>query len=764
MATSENRQLAITAKLNDLVSRPLAGVLGKLTSFGRSAASAFKGVLGTVFNLKTAVLGLAGSFLSLSAIKAFGEQADELIKLARSTGDTVENLSELTAAFALAGGKAEEMRGLLRELENEVRKAALGGTEQADAFRGLGVSIEDLQRLAPAQLFEKIAAGLDQYSTAQEKALALGRALPRQYLNLLPLLGSGLKSFQDQIREVRRVGATVTEDQAKVAEALNDAIAKVGISLGGVSRALIEQFGPEAIAVLEKLATTITENRGQVLDLAKAFGTSIVQAVDLGISALIGLAKFLDSFPGIDLIDEPKVRQEIGRIKDDLAILDEARTGSASKLKLQIQQQLDLGGDVIGYKNVRKLQKQLEDLDDQVILARKRNYVEKLGQQEQDLRSRLADLEVTLNEGIGGVLQRSREQLTRQLDATAAAVRGSSTPVTGGEAAAIVGLPTADEVARLSAELDDAVRKVQPRAAASVFTTPKQAGIGLGEGDGGPAGLGAAEQLRKNLQVLQQLASLAPDLRPLQDQLLEVQRDANVLAFQEARDSGVINADLAAAAINRLNQQLDATKRLLGGGDFFEAFGAGAEDAIRGFTDFEAAGRDAADTLVRGGLDGITNALADIVTGAKSGKEAFRSFAQAILGDLARIIARLAIVQTLNAVLGLETGGVVQSGIGEPTQVKKYSRGGVANSPQLALFGEGRQAEAFVPLPDNRSIPVTLNGAAGGQTQFVFNITAMDGRDVKRVLIEQQGTLASIWQNQVAHRVGMRQVIQRTAS
>jgi hypothetical protein len=38
----------------------------------------------------------------------------------------------------------------------------------------------------------------------------------------------------------------------------------------------------------------------------------------------------------------------------------------------------------------------------------------------------------------------------------------------------------------------------------------------------------------------------------------------------------------------------------------------------------------------------------------------------------------------------------------------RYATGGVATSPQLALFGEGRMAEAFVPLPDGRSIPVTM--------------------------------------------------------
>lgn len=44
--------------------------------------------------------------------------------------------------------------------------------------------------------------------------------------------------------------------------------------------------------------------------------------------------------------------------------------------------------------------------------------------------------------------------------------------------------------------------------------------------------------------------------------------------------------------------------------------------------------------------------------------------------------------------------------------LRKYANGGIARRPQLALFGEGRQPEAYVPLPDGRTIPVTMRGGA----------------------------------------------------
>jgi hypothetical protein len=69
-------------------------------------------------------------------------------------------------------------------------------------------------------------------------------------------------------------------------------------------------------------------------------------------------------------------------------------------------------------------------------------------------------------------------------------------------------------------------------------------------------------------------------------------------------------------------------------------------------------------------------------------------------------------------------GGVMTSS--GPLPLNRYALGGVANSPQLALFGEGRGPEAFVPLPDGRRIPVAMKGG-GGNTSVVVNVNMDSG-------------------------------------
>jgi lambda family phage tail tape measure protein len=123
-------------------------------------------------------------------------------------------------------------------------------------------------------------------------------------------------------------------------------------------------------------------------------------------------------------------------------------------------------------------------------------------------------------------------------------------------------------------------------------------------------------------------------------------------------------------------------------------------------------------------FNGMTDALTNFVM---TGKLDFRALANSIISDLIRIQIQKAITlpmaKALGSIFGFANGGVMTAA--GPLPLRAYAGGGVANSAQLAVFGEGSMPEAFVPLPDGRSIPVTMkasngSGSGGGD---VFNIS-----------------------------------------
>lgn len=133
-----------------------------------------------------------------------------------------------------------------------------------------------------------------------------------------------------------------------------------------------------------------------------------------------------------------------------------------------------------------------------------------------------------------------------------------------------------------------------------------------------------------------------------------------------------------------------------------------------------------------------------LVSFARTGKLNFRNFADSLIEDILRIQTRMyitgplaqmgsdlfssalpAIGSGIGSLFGFANGGVMGGGGSMP--LTRYAGGGVATSPQLAMFGEGSSPEAFVPLNDGRSIPVTMRGGMGGGTTSYYILPVVSG-------------------------------------
>jgi hypothetical protein len=120
--------------------------------------------------------------------------------------------------------------------------------------------------------------------------------------------------------------------------------------------------------------------------------------------------------------------------------------------------------------------------------------------------------------------------------------------------------------------------------------------------------------------------------------------------------------------------------------------------------------------------NGIGSALDLVINGTENWGDSLRSIAAGVLKDIARQLLQTMVIAPivkgftsgLTSMFGFADGGIM-TGDG-PLPLRKYAGGGIANSPQMAMFGEGSMPEAYVPLPDGRRIPVAMKGGGGGTT------------------------------------------------
>jgi len=143
-----------------------------------------------------------------------------------------------------------------------------------------------------------------------------------------------------------------------------------------------------------------------------------------------------------------------------------------------------------------------------------------------------------------------------------------------------------------------------------------------------------------------------------------------------------------------------------------EAMGKDLAKLIPETTELQKLWKSIGDTI----SSSIGSALEDVIFNAKSLQESLSG----ILRSLASMFLQLGTKSLIGMIPEFADGGIMsQTG---PMDLKRYARGGIASSPQLAMFGEGSTPEAYVPLPDGRSIPVTMRN--GGTGNIVVNVDA----------------------------------------
>lgn len=165
--------------------------------------------------------------------------------------------------------------------------------------------------------------------------------------------------------------------------------------------------------------------------------------------------------------------------------------------------------------------------------------------------------------------------------------------------------------------------------------------------------------------------------------------------------------------------------------------GKGLKDGVNSYLKEIGTLAEGVSKVTASALKGVEEQLVQFVT---TGKANFKELARSILADMARIAIQQMVIKPLLGLVGGPTGLIPNlfkfadggiMGANGPVPLRAYASGGVANSPQLALFGEGSTPEAYVPLPDGRRIPVAMKGNGGGNTSVVVNVDASGGSQVQ---------------------------------
>lgn len=236
--------------------------------------------------------------------RAFMKNGDELDKMSKRTGVSVEALSELGYAAGQSGTDLETLEKGVRTMQRTINDAERGLATANDALGELGLSLGSLQGLTPEQQFKAIADSLSRIEDPGKRAAIAMQIFGRAGSQLLPLMRDGAAGIEEMQERARKLGLTISTETAADAAVLTDAVSDLRAVLKATSvviGAAVAPFVLKLTRVLTDVAVAtnrwIRENREMVIMAFKvAIGvflagvaiTALGVAI-IGASAVLGL-------------------------------------------------------------------------------------------------------------------------------------------------------------------------------------------------------------------------------------------------------------------------------------------------------------------------------------------------------------------------------------------------------------------------------------------------------------------------------------------
>lgn len=616
----------------------------------------------TVAGFEAMAAGATAAAVSLDRlVKSAGSFQD----LAEQTGASAEGLASLSVSASVGGTSMDEVSGFAIRLTKNLTGVDDESTKAGAALKALGLNIDDLKSADPADQMERIAKALDKFDDGTGKT-AVMEALAKGGAKLMP--------FMKELAAEGGRQVILTKEMIEQADAYADSQARSRAKLSLYAQALATEAIPALTAFQDALTDTAKEMMG-VRD-----GASSLKAND----GVREFAKGAVSALGFVVDAADGVYRVVSIVGKSIGAIGAAGAAVASgEFRMAKSIMAELGSDVDATLNrglfSDKLQKRLAEIgtQTQALTGGKKGKLSFDGAASGGSGSKAAATKIDENaQALARYVNQLESATERSLDLTEVEKARIFLTTIG----------TTGEIAQVQELVLGMAKRIDQEKELGELLKLKRA-----------AATAAGDAVNKENEFFAAAIAGTPTAK------LEKQR-ADMMKLAEGFQSGAFGNPDSMAAMQLYGEAASAMLGNLGGdvkdveGDFASlgaTFSSSLEDAIvngNGLRSvIQGLGQDILRITVR---KTISEPLGNALTGAFSGF-------------------------SLSNLFGFAGGGVMTNS--GPIPLRAYASGGVASSPQLAMYGEGSTPEAFVPLPDGRSIPVTMKGGAQAVNIVIHN-------------------------------------------
>lgn len=635
--------------------------VARLDGFQRNAES-----MSSKVNASLASLGIGLSLGGLAAfVKSGVDAADALNDMSDRTGIAVEKLAGLQLATKLANTDMEAFQAASNKL-------AINMAKNGEAFAKLGIDAKD-----PAEAFIQLADVFSSIEDPQKRAAFGAAALGKSWAEMAPLLAQGGAALRATMEEGRQMSG-ITAEQAKQAAALNDELDKMNTRMSVLSMTVSGPAVNALSAWTQGIMFAIEQTKGfHPLDFLDAGGYAAsgkASQLDYINKKINETSEALNNLRNTGPKNGETVISDIKALEQEMQRLSKARDELSKPIEPP-KPPVDTASEIFD----RNLKALFAAGDAENKLAKNAESAAKSAARSEETRRKAVDDTIASLQRDIEISALSEDQQRRAID-----LSNSLKNARGGEIQTITDLVNA-KYNQIEVDRRQSAQWQQLIEDANAYYDLNKSIADFAKSDISTSSFG--DLIAKTRSML---------------------------------DAGIIDEAQAKASFDKLGQAYNDgfVEPAMKGNDKISAF---TEQAAR---NMQSAFADFLFDPFSKGVDGMASAFANTVK-RMAAEAASAQLMNALFGEVGSSGSRNWSSGLLGALFSSAASGFANGGImtsSGPIPLHAYASGGVANSPQLALFGEGRMSEAYVPLPDGRSIPVTMKGNSGNTYNVQINV------------------------------------------
>lgn len=284
MATISNIIVKISAQTKGL-KKSLDKGIKRVAAFVKKVGK----TVAVISGLITAAFATAFAAVT-SSINETAAAIDALAKTADKLGVGVGALQELQYAAELSGVSVEKLNMGLQRMVRRVSEAARGTGVAQDALKELGIDAKELVKLSPDQQFRKISEAMKGIKNQTDRVRLAFKLFDSEGVALVNTLNQDLAKTSE---EFRKLGGTITRQQAAAAEAYQDSILKLRTLWQGFLNQITVQSAPAFTRLVDFIKDMIIQ-MGGLQGVARSVSKVMIGVVNGMINGFATFANTID--------------------------------------------------------------------------------------------------------------------------------------------------------------------------------------------------------------------------------------------------------------------------------------------------------------------------------------------------------------------------------------------------------------------------------------------------------------------------------------